>query len=285
MASPTVDPAGVRGLFRKVFGRVEPAIGSVVVEHPNEPSGMAEIAYDAFESGLTSAGWYVVTSNESNAHPNGAAFTLERDTAAPDGPGILAKNWPAGQTAGTDATRLSSVDFSARELYLDFWLKPSSTFRGHRTGVNKIFFWGTLTSGAEMFANAKCSGAAPCLLEIRLQYPSPMGTRRFQYNGEYTGSTSVSANGVDPTSAQATIARGRWNRIEIHVVGNATGSSDGELYFWLNGVQIGSYSAGWEFLSGALGKSRLYPILGGVGGTVPADMEFQYDGVYLSGKN
>jgi hypothetical protein len=84
----------------------------------------------------------------------------------------------------------------------------------------------------------------------------------------------------------ARIIRGQWQRFEVILVSNTSGSRDGSVDWYLDGVHIGSYAVQWQ--SGAAPWERFHfdAVWGGTGGyNVPATMTLDWDHVYLSGKN
>jgi hypothetical protein len=85
----------------------------------------------------------------------------------------------------------------------------------------------------------------------------------------------------------AVIPRGAWFHIEILLTGNTSGSANGSMDWWLNGVHVGSVGS-LQWTSGATGWDlfEIWPVWGGVGSiTVPSTMTFDWDHVYVSGKN
>ena len=66
---------------------------------------------------------------------------------------------------------------------------------------------------------------------------------------------------------------------------NSSGSADGKVEWWLDGVKVGSYG-GLQFVSGAGTWESIEwsPTWGGTGGTVPADQYMWVDHIYISGK-
>jgi hypothetical protein len=84
----------------------------------------------------------------------------------------------------------------------------------------------------------------------------------------------------------ARFTRGQWYHVEIVLNGNSSGSADGSVDWWLDGVHVGSKSQ-LQFTSGATtwGIFELMPVWGGITDVVPATMTLDWDHVYVSGKN
>jgi uncharacterized protein YjdB len=242
---------------------------SVAVPPPpgssNEPSGMTLIDERPFNS-----------LNE-HAAPNNPAWdtdntlSIVQDPTAPKSPsGVLRNTFPTGFTGGGSAGGHAGVLLAGnyRVLYISYWAKYSANWYGHETGINKhVYAWAGDYPPFVMEADG--SGTGP----LR---PRPALQRMISGDGMYT-------NNLVPS---AVIPRGAWFHIEIVLNGNTSGTANGSMDWWLDGVHVGSVG-GLQYTSGttAWNVFEMYPVWGGVGTiTVPSTQTLDWDHVYLSGK-
>jgi hypothetical protein len=196
-------------------------------------------------------------------------MSIATDATAPQSPsGILRATYPAGFSGGSGPGYVEKGFSGSRILYLTYWAKLSSNFYGHPTGFNKQFYlW---AGGAPIFF-LDASGVGNGSLTPR---PVLQGT---------PGDAVLSPNLVP----SATIPRGRWYNIEILLTGNTSGTTNGAVDWWVDGVHVGSYQLR-RFTSSGATTWELFtfrPVWGGAGGTVPATMTLDMDHIYMSGKN
>jgi hypothetical protein len=226
----------------------------------NEPAGMTQIANRAFSS-LQEGSWYTDTK-----------LSIVQDATAPKSPsGVLRAFYPAGFAGGTSAGPAELQFSSVKTLYISYWAKYSSNWQGHNTGINKhCYAWVTENGGYTPFVmEAEGSGSGPLK-------PRPILQRMIKGDGPYEPNLVPSA----------TITRDKWFHIEVVIVGNSSGTADGTMDIYLDGVHVTSVS-GLQWTTGATRWYifQFYPVWGGIGDTVNNDMWFQWDHVYMSGKN
>jgi hypothetical protein len=244
------------------------------VGHTHEPAGASEIT-DNDMSVIPGNGW-TQFGISSNRHPNGAEMTTEEDPTAPFSPdGVLSRNYPPGYPGGGDDARIG-IEFTAVDtFYVHMWVKLSSDFDGHSTGINKLAFLGTQASNAaEIYINADCSGSGTCRLELIKQNPAPSPTHTFRWNDRDNDTSPT------PSSSDAVIARGEWTQLEFLFFSPT--SSRGEVHAWVDGTEVLQFD-NYQLLSSDWSELKIYPIWGGNGDSVGTDMEISYDHVYLSG--
>ena len=84
------------------------------------------------------------------------------------------------------------------------------------------------------------------------------------------------------------VARGSWHTWEVELVSNSNGAANGVVRWWLDGALVGQYTD-VKFSSAGQGRtfdlSSIYPIWGGVQGTVSNSMSIDFDHVRISGSN
>ena len=227
----------------------------------NEPAGFTTLVDRSF-SGLTELGWGA-----------SALLSLATDLSAPrSAPAVGQVTYPAGFGGGSDPamTWLAGVESRGyRQLYLSFWVKLSSNWQGHGSGVNKIgFVW--LHGNPVVYFSAQGSGSGPLEPQIRLQ------------------NTPAGARNLTPNLGGAVHTRGEWHRWEIVLVVNDGDQANGQAHWWIDGVKVGQYT---DVLYGTSGQSKVWgdevswkPIWGGTGETVQQTMYMWMDHFYISGK-
>ena len=226
----------------------------------NEPTGMTLLTQRSF-SALQEGSW-----------DTDAVLSIVQDPTAPKSPSsVLRATFPGGFSGGSSNGH-TGVQFSGkRVLYATYWMKYSSNWTGHNTGINKqAYAWVTDGGGYTPFVmEAEGSGTQPLK-------PRPILQRMIRGDGNY-----------EPNLVpNATIPRGKWFQIEIVLTGNSAGTANGSMDIYLDGVHVTSVG-GLQWTTGATAWNifELYPVWGGIGDTVPATMTADWDHVYLSGKN
>jgi hypothetical protein len=225
----------------------------------NEPAGMTLISQRPFNSLNETAGWD--TDN---------TMSIVQDATAPFSPtSVLRETFPAGFVAG-NSNGHSGIQWSTpyRVLYIRYWNKYSPNWQGQQTFSKQTYAW-VNGNYPPIFFGALGEGSNPLTPEPVLQ-------------------STVNADGFKTPNLvpSARFTRGQWDLVEIVLVGNSAGNTDGTLDWYLNGVHIGSLS-GIQWTSGAARWDifEFQPVWGGQGGpVVSADMWVQWDHVYLSGK-
>jgi hypothetical protein len=240
-----------------------PPPGSGPVWRGNEPSGMTSIKERSFSSLTEDPSWSTLAS---------PGATIATDATAPQSPSsTLHFNYPAGFTGGVSAANTETSVGSYRVFYFCYWIKHSSNWQGHDTGISKHgYVW---MGNTPIFVyEADGAGSDPLHTRMALQavVSQPNADGWYDQN-------------LVPT---ATFTRGQWDYVEILLTGNTSGTANGAMDVYLNGVHVShwasiQYSAGttqWNLF-------RIYPVWGGIGDVVNADQYLAWDHVYMSGKN
>lgn len=200
---------------------------------PNEPAGFTSLSDYGFgdvvparNSGdpLGPSGWGVWRNTASRA-------TRVSDPTAPlSTPYVLQFEYPIGFPSGSDPAMLECA-FTARlpELYWGFWWKPSDPFQSDASGVNKIAFVWTPTTGPH----------AADLLYFDLS-PEPWRIRAM--DNLAVGGGPAAGQRREPNVNTTVVTLGRWHRIEIHVKYSTGSNANGILKWWIDGVLNGQYT-------------------------------------------
>jgi hypothetical protein len=159
-------------------------------------------------------------------------------------------------------------------MYIRFAVKLSANWVGNGSGTNKLFYeWTQSPANPSFFFSAEGTGGNSLGAWARLQnvvsFPPQGG--------------NLAPNLVP--SAQ--IIRGQWQVIEVILTGNSSGTADGVVDWYLDGVHIGHVGQ-IQWTPGATNFNvfEFTPVWGGVN-TSPAITSTQtmdLDDVYLSGK-
>jgi hypothetical protein len=189
---------------------------------PNEPAGMTVLSDWGFDQApptaddlpiVGSPGWHVF-----NQLPPGSAggwAQLVGDSSAPRSPAnVYDFVFPLGMVEGTAPSTIYYENFSADEVYVGFWWKPSSPFDFGPNG-NKIAF---------LFNGGGATGQQFLMLR-------PDG--RIHVFPDYPGDFRWREPNVNATL----VTLGVWHRVEWYCR-----LSTGTLKWWLDGVLQGSYS-------------------------------------------
>lgn len=230
--------------------------------YANEPAGYALINERAYDL-LTEVGWKMNPTSH---------LSIKTDNNAPQSPSHIGHlDFPVGFKGGT-APLMAWYDIPGNrtKIYVSFWVKLSSNWVGHASGVNKIFFF-TINKGNKVYLTAQGTGSNSLQPQVRVQ----------QIN-----EVPVTRNLLPNISPGKRIVRGQWAHWELILKSNSNGQPNGSADWWVDGVKVGSYSninfvpaSGrnvWE-------KIKWNPTWGGTGGTVPVDMQMDIDHTYVSG--
>jgi len=198
-------------------------------------------------------------------------LSIVQDASAPKSPSsVIRVTFPGGFSGGSSNGHTGMTwGGGQRVLYISYWMKYSSNWWGHNTGINKqSYAW--VTAGYTPFVmETEGYGSGPLK-------PRPILQRMIVGDGNY-----------EPNLVpNATIPRGAWFHIEIVLTGNTSGTANGAMDVYLDGVHVTSVG-GLQWTTGTTGWNvfEIYPVWGGIGDTVPATMSADWDHVYLSGKN
>jgi hypothetical protein len=231
--------------------------------NPNEPTGLTPISDRGFLSKVEN-GW------RDRGDPT---FNIITDSTAPASPSPVGKAvYPAGFLGGT-APLNTWLDLQPKrtQVYASFWVKFSSNWTGHPSGMNKIMhFW--IGGTNKVVFKAMGIGKNPLIASFHLQGVNHV---------------PASYNLVSNTANAGTIVRGRWHHVEISVTANTGSRSDGKVTWWLDGQLIGNYT-NCSFVTTSQGHQFTQvswsPTWGGVGGTVPSAQDMQIDNIYVSAR-
>jgi hypothetical protein len=229
---------------------------------PNEPAGFTPVFERRFDA-VSELGWGA-----------SALLAIVADPTAPKSAPLVGQvTYPAGFGGGYEpaSTWLDGKDaLGYTRLYVSFWVKLSSNWQGHNSGVNKIgFVW--QHSNPVVYFSEQGSGGGPLEAQLRLQ------------------NTPVPARDLTPNLASVSLTRGQWHRWEVVLVANTGDLANGEAHWWIDGVKVGEYrdvDYGSSAQPKAWGGPEIswMPIWGGIGDTVAQTMYMWMDHFYVSGR-
>jgi hypothetical protein len=235
---------------------------------PNEPVGSSLLTENDFSS-LTTGCWYI----------NGGSQTIVSDSTAPFSPNSVMQmkygvGFPGGISPGEEVCTISGVD----EIYYAYWWKPSNSWQGHGSNVNKMSFLFT-ESG---------TGQGQMITQMQGQ---PGGPYNIIQAIEYTVDNSHLGDGYgDPGSTWLlfgqnpyTVKLGAWHRIEVYMKKSKSRSSrDGILRWWVNGTAVGNYDkVNYPEITMAR-EFKIDPTWGGTGDVKSQTDYFWYDHIRIS---
>jgi hypothetical protein len=196
------------------------------------------------------------------------SLSIVQDANAPKSPSsVIRATYSAGFAGGSSPGHAGTVHNGERVLYISYWGRLSANFTGHLTGVNKqLYEW--------------ANGVSPFYFEFG---GVGTGTLTPQVVLQGTPTDGIYRPNLVPN---ASVTRGQWFHVEIVLTGNTSGSKNGSVDWWLDGVHVGSLSS-LQFTSATTSWNtfEFRPVWGGVGDVVPSTMTVDWDHVYMSGKN
>jgi hypothetical protein len=229
----------------------------------NEPLGYSLISDRPFDAKVEN-GW------RDRGDPE---FSITSDSEAPVSPLNVGKaTYPAGWAGGAGPIN-TWIDLmpARKKLYVSFWLKFSSNWVGHPTGMNKVIHFWIGGSNRIVF---KALGAGSSSL-----------TARFTLQSINQSPSTITL--MPNTSNTGTMTRGSWHHIEIALAANTLSNRDGKLAWWVDGQKIGDYS-NLSFVNKLQAHKfttvSWNPTWGGIGGVMTHSQDEEIDEVYLSGK-
>lgn len=249
------------GVPSKVFTATATTVPSA--GYPNEPPGYTKITERGFDARIED-GW---------TDRPGQNFIIFPDPSVPRSqPNTGRAQFPLGFQGGSGPISTGrSLGGNYKEIYVSFWIRFSSNWDGHTAYVNKI--WHIWINGVNrVYLTSQGVNAGPMQPQVNLQ----------QVN-----ENPVSRNLTPNVTHSQLMTRGQWHRWEIVLRANTPGQPDGRADWWVDGVQVGSYSGINYIVAG--GNPRWTdvvwnPTWGGVGDVVPATQFMDIDHVYISGK-
>jgi hypothetical protein len=230
---------------------------------PNEPPGLTLLTDWGFDSELPtsgdvpipgSPGWHVAYGRSSTSM--GGRAERVADAGAPRSPSsVYDFVYPEGMVEGT-APATVYYPFSAREVYVGFWWKPSAPFDVGPNG-NKIAFLfnGGGGSGGQMFLMLRTDGR----LHVLPEYPGDFRWR----------TPNLTATGV---------TLGQWHLIEWYAH-----RTEGTLKWWLDRRLQGSHTDVTNPIP--FDEFQFSPTFGGNTGARKRQTDhYWFDHVYLSAR-
>ena len=228
----------------------------------NEPAGFTPIVDRPFDA-VAELEWWA-----------SSLLTVVADPTAPkSAPFVGQVTFPAGFGGGYEPASTWTEGVDARgftRMYLSFWVKLSSNWQGHNSGVNKIgFVW--MHDNPVVYFSEQGSGSGNLEAQLRLQ------------------NTPAPARNLTPNLGAVSLTRGQWHRWEVVLVANTGDQANGEAHWWIDGVKVGEYT---DVLYGSSTQPKAWggpeiswmPIWGGIGDTVAETMYMWMDHFYMSGK-
>jgi uncharacterized protein YjdB len=233
----------------------------------NEPTGLTAISDRPFNSTTSTYtagedGWW--------DNDNGGGMTIVQDATAPKSPSSVGRmNYPAGFSGGNSPGSVER-QVNVTTLYVATWVKFSSNWQSHPSGVNKILHLWINGANRLVITAAGYVSDGPLTARISLQ-------------GISAGGNNSDGSGTYESNAQ--FIRGQWHKIEVIAVANTSGAANGSVKLYIDGVLATSCS-GIAFVSGSANwdLAMWSPTWGGAGATVAATQYMEMDHIYLSGQ-
>lgn len=229
-----------------------------------EPEGMTRITDRAFSAGIED--WDPIEADRAKN------MRFVADSTAPRSPsGVLTLLYPAGFVGGV-SPGVAQKAFTVAgygTIYSSFWVRFSDNFHGHRTSVNKIFYW-WIGGGARLFVLGEGRDERPLSAAMSMQGVADR-RRRLRPN----------------LVPDARFVRGRWHHVEVLLRPNTVGNADGVVEWWLDGVPVGSFRdlrMLYDYETRRVWNAiQLAPVWGGGIDTVYVEQALSLDHVYVSG--
>jgi hypothetical protein len=236
-----------------------------------EPAGMTAVTQRPFSTMLED-GWGVYAWSGTTAN-----CAIASDPSAPKSPASIASiKYPAGFPGGGEPCGWAKEGMpNYRTWYLSFWFQISQNWQGHPTAVNKMLH---VNIGGSNHIVVNLWGSGPGMMQAGILLQGIVKGGNFD--------SGTSANFYPNLGPSGEIVRGRWYHEEVILVGNTSGTANGSVDWWLDGVKVGSRS-GIQYVSGngVFGEKIAWaPTWGGLGSTVSSTMYQFMDHIYVSGK-
>jgi hypothetical protein len=184
-------------------------------------------------------------------------------------------NYTPSLTAGMSPASFGTSLAQNQTIYTAIWMKLSSNYQGHTSGVNKVLHFFTKGGRNTVIFNIRGGGGGTLVPGFLTQGLAA------SYQGQ---GTEIN---FDAPASTCTVARGAWAKYELLMKNNTPGVADGTLELWMNGTKC--VTATGITIVGA-GQNNKWediwwsPTWGGVGGTPTTSFYEAVDHIYISGK-
>lgn len=205
-------------------------------------------------------------------------FKVVSDATAPRSPQNVGEiTFVAGFVGGSGPASVYPRSSSAKTMYISTYMKFSSNFQNHSTGINKVIHF-YINGINRIFFQARGPSLAPSfgLQQLAAPYSNTIG---------HTGTAVHLVPNVVPN---AVMNRGQWHHIEIVLVANTPGVADGSVQIFLDRTKVLDNSGIMFAAAGGNGRwegINLNPTWGGSGDMVQSEMTLRVDHFYVSAKN
>jgi hypothetical protein len=201
---------------------------------PNEPPGFRTLTEWAYNQVVTSSrGQFAHGSNVWNQTPGAGAAAIVSDPDAPlSPPNVVQLTYPVGLLSGEAPWTLFINPLPpGREFYTAFWWKPSDSWQGDPSGINKITFWqDAAPASGNLILMMNNQRQSAYVLDVNLEFNTAVNDHLANTMGSKT-SWHVFGN---VRGGNYVIVPGTWYRIELYFKGSTTPTSrNGMLRWWM----------------------------------------------------
>lgn len=238
-----------------------------------EPTGFTKLAENPMDCVSGCSGWYF----------SGGATNLVTDASAPrSGGNVVQQNFTSALPGGSSPATIGTGLPQRQTLYMSMWMKMSSNWVGHPTGVNKVMhFWTKGANTVVMIVRGTGSGTLTAAFNLQ----GLAGA--YSWMDGSTQVTSTEVNLMPNLGAACEVKRGQWHKYETVLTNNTPGVADGRIEYWLDGVKCGDFK---NIMIVGAGQNNKWeevmwsPTWGGMGGTITDTFSAEMDHIYISGK-
>lgn len=237
----------------------------------NEPSGMIRLTESGFNcvNGCGEWGWW-------DGPVSNTAIVPE--TTSRGYSNTVQQLFKTTLTGGTSPGSFGTTFAQKQTIYVAIWMKVSSNFQGHPSGVNKVLHLFTAAGRNIAVFNLRGAGTTGSLApEVLLQ---GIGIPMFYAPNGYTA-TEQNLTG------SCVLKRATWAKIELVLTGNTPGTANGRAELWMDGVKCLDVASIGYVASGQVSAWKdiwWSPTWGGTGGSPSAQFYEAVDHIYVSGK-
>jgi hypothetical protein len=212
---------------------------------------------------MTNQPWNALIGGGWNRRSGGTDQIISDSTAPVSPTNVLEYIYPVGFVDGyAPATQFYPV--SGKEIFVGMWWKPSSSWQGNRSFVNKIQFFQVQNSSIYMTMYGPNGG--PYELRTNAQWPE-MGSQW-----------------MTPNASSGVVTLGQWHRLEWYLKYDSSyGAGDGIIRWWMDGVLVGNYTNVRFPNDAGFVEYQISPTWGGNTGQTKTQQDFfRFDHSYLS---